>query len=796
MKLKLFLICMLTAIGNLYAQNPGNVTGKVVDKATKEPISYATIAIKEDNKVITGGITEDNGSFNITNLAPKNYTLEIQYMGYKTLTKTFSITADAKTAALGTIAFEPEAKQLEGVTVVAERSTIEQKIDRKVINVGRDLTTAGATASEIMSNIPSVNVDQDGKISLRGNENVRVLVDGKPTNMDASQLLKQIPSTSIKKIELITNPSAKYNPEGMSGIINIVLHKNSNDGFNANFNTGITFADVPKFNNTIDMNYRKGKVNFFGTYGNTLGDRLNKGEIKQFDDNSLQLFDIVNDNKTHMFKAGMDFYIDDKNTISAYTNQSFTSGLGNVNTDLYFPNSANNISQKDIYDTDNVNSAYNLAFKHLFAKEGHTLDIEANYNNTKNTQDASFNPVGGGLTPYGDHIKDTRNSTIINVDYVNPLDKKSTLEIGAEARLMRTDNDYLTSRFNTPNAKFNYDVDIYSFYTTFGQRFKKISYQLGARLESYKVQADYVQNNQNAPFKNDYITVYPSAYFTYTPTEKNQFQLSMSRRVDRPSVEQTKPIREFSTPRVTSIGNPELVPQFTNSIEVNYTRTLKKGTVTAGIYYRGISDEITRTFYPDPNADPETKKIIMSYTNFDKNNAYGFEVSANYKFTSWWDVQPSVDFSNIRQKGVVAIKNDVTGDFDYTLKQINAAAFNARLNNNFKATKSLRFSLFGFYRGPVDGVQANSKAMYKIDAGSRYSFWENKASLSLRFNDIFRTMKYGFESQNPYPGEGEFRWESQSLFVGFNYMFGGGKNRALQRKQREDNTKQAGGGLF
>lgn len=788
---------------SMQAQNNLTITGKVTDKSN-QPISYATVTVKEGETVITGSITDDNGAFEVKNLAPKNYTVEIQFIGYKPYVGKADLTTGQKTFSINKITLADEATQLEGVEVVAERSTIEQKIDRKVINVGRDLTTAGATASEIMNNIPSVNVDQDGKISLRGNQNVRVLVDGRPTNMDPAQLLKQIPSTSIKKIELITNPSAKYNPEGMSGIINIVLHKNSNDGFNGSLNAGITFAKEPKFNNSLDMNYRTGKVNFFGNVGSNFGKYFNDGFIERFDNNSQQVLDIVNDNDSYLYKIGMDFYIDDNNTLSVYTNQNGTDGTGNVDTDIRYLNGDQpNVLQFGEYLTDNRSGAYNLAYKHKFKKDGHTLDFEGNYNDYDQTQNANFDTTTftdpADQVVYSDKTIDKRETTTLNLDYVNPLNDKSTLEVGAEARVIRTSNDYTTGNesvaVDSRSSNYTYDIDIYSAYATFGQKFEKFSYQLGARFESYKAKANLKVNTGNVAFDDDYLTVYPSAYLTYNLNEKNMFQLSYSRRVDRPSLEQTKPIREFSTPLVTGLGNQELQPQFTNSVELNYTKMLEKGSITGGVYYRLINDEISRVLYSDETTD-NPNDLIMSWANFDNNSAYGFELSANYKITKWWDVQPSIDFSNISQKGLVSVlREGTTDEFDFVRKEIDASAFNARLNSNFKATKDLSFLLFGFYRGDVSGIQNDSKEMYKIDMGGRYSLLDNKMSISLRFNDVFNMMEYGFDSKNPYPSTGVFAWESQSLYFGINYMFGGGKNRALQRKYREDNTKQ-GGGMF
>ncbi len=802
MKLKLILICFIGTLFSMQAQtsvkpaiieNSGMITGKVIDKKTNEPLTYVNIVIKENSKVVTGGITSDKGTFQIKNLAVKDYTIEIQFIGYKTISQSAKLTENSNLN-LNTIALEEDAIQLKGVEIVSEKSSIEQKIDRKVINVGKDLISAGATASEIMNNIPSVNVDQDGKLSLRGNENVRVLIDGRPSNIEASQLLKQIPSASIKKIELITNPSAKYNPEGMSGIINIVLHKNASDGFNASINTGVTFARTPKISNSTNMNYRTGKVNFFSTYGNNFGKKFNEGIISRLDDNSTQFFDIRNNDKSHLFKFGMDYFINDKNTLSVYTNQNKVNGDNNVDVAIMNPNASDNIVQKSNYLSNNIDGTYNVAFKHLTKKEGETLDLELNHSIYSEKQNGNFqtlfNDSNMTNSGYVDNLIDKRQNSTINLDYVNPLSEKSKLELGAESRIIRTDNNYNTNNSALSNSNYTYDLDIHSAYVTFGQKFKKIGYQLGGRFESYNVRAKL---NGATAFNDDYITVYPSASMTFSPNEKNQFQMSYSRRVDRPGLEQTKPIREFSTPRVTSIGNPELEPQFTNSLELNYTKTITKGTITTGVFVRSINNEINRIIYPDPQ---NTENQILSFDNFDTNTAFGFEISSNYKITKWWDIQPAIDFSSIKQKGLISARNTSNNTFDLVTKEVNAQAFNARFNSNFKATKNLRFLLFGFYRSGVNGIQFSGKEMYKIDAGGRYSFLNDKATVSVRFNDIFNTMKAGFDGENPYPLRGEFTWESQSVYIGFNYMFGAGKSKSLQRKQRDNDTNKGGGGLF
>lgn len=802
MKLKLFLFALLSVI-TVQAQNSGTVSGKIIEKTSNLPISYATVSIKDNGKVVSGANTDDNGEFTIKNLTLKNYTIEIQYIGFKKYVGSI-ILNDSKKEAIVKVGLDEEATLLKGVNVISERSTIEQKIDRKVITVGKDLTTAGASASDIMNNIPSVNVDQDGKLSLRGNENVRVLIDGRPSNIDPAQLLKQIPSTSIKKIELITNPSAKYNPEGMSGIINIVLHKNTNTGFNGSYSGGITFGETAKYNQSLDLNYKTGKVNFFGNGGTNFGTYFNDGFIKKTDNSIIQNLDISNENDSYLYKIGMDYLIDDHNTLSFYTTQNKATGLGFVNTDINYNNSPEeiaNIYQKSRYQGPNQTGTYNFAYKHIFEKEGHTLDFEGNYSNTEQTQNASFDTQTtktdntSNSFAYNDFINDERKLSTLNVDYVNPLNEKTTLEAGAEARITKTENNYSTENpfAELPVSNYTYDTDIYSAYVTFGQKFKKFSYQLGARFESYKAEANL--NYGYKTFNDDYITLYPSAYLTYNLNDKNTFQLSYSRRVDRPSLEQTKPIREFSTPLVTSFGEQELRPQFTNSVELNYTKTLEKGSFTAGVFYRSINDQISRILYPD-EADPSGEKQIMSYTNYDNNTAYGFEVSFNYKITKWWDISPAIDFSSIDQQGIVFLFNPKDKSSKPVERNITVSAFNGRINSNFKVNKRLSFLAFGFYRGAVDGLQNNSQEMHKMDIGSRYTLLDSKMNISVRFNDVFNTMKYAFDTQYPYPQSGQFTWESQTVYLGLTYNFGGAKIKNLQRKQREDNTSKGGGGMF
>ncbi len=767
------------------------ISGVVVDKASQDPLPYVTIVVESpDGTIVTGGITDDYGNFSISKINVGNYLIKIQFIGYKTHQQKISIEKSNQSINLGTIELEENISSLDEVVIVAEQSTMVQRIDRRVVNVGRDLTTAGATAGEIMNNIPSVNVDQDGNISLRGNSNVKILVDGKPTNIDAAQLLRQIPSSSIKQIELITNPSAKYNPEGMSGIINIILHKNTNDGFNGDVSVNLTKGDFARFNSSINLNYRTGKLNFYGNYGAFAGKRTNAGELQIGDnphtpifDPSTQSFDILSNSKSHLLKAGMDYYLNDKNTLSFYTTQTFFNHKMKVENAVDY-GALGFIGQNSNNMYENINAVYNFAYKHKINEQGHEISFEADYNNYENDGTSDYFYTNNAGDNYSDFVWDKRENTTLNLDYVNPLTETMKLEAGLEVRLQNTDNDFEVTSPLIDDSEFYYNRSIYSAYVTFGNTIDKWSYQAGVRAESYNVDAAFSnESNPEIPFTDEVFSLYPSAFLSYAINDNNALQLSYSRRVDRPGLNQVNPIREFSTPTLTSIGNQNLKPQFTNSMELNYTFQFGKGSINAGVFYRLIQDEISRTIVVD---ELDTSKLIQTYDNFDDNQAYGFEFSGTLRPASWWNINGSFDLYAQNLKGVVDTERIEVENVGYTF----------RLNNSFKATKNLTFQAFGMYRSSGSTVQFDYSDFYFVNAGMRYTLLQGDMTVSFNVNDIFDTQRSDITATKPYPMEGTFRWDSQTWQVGLSYKFGGVNNRAMSRKQRDRRETNGGGGFF
>ena len=759
----------------------GKVSGIVMDEQFKEPIPYATVTVKDPSgEIVDGTVSALDGTFLLEKLPEGNYLFQIQYMGYETFTEEVVVSDQKSEFDMGTIYLEPSVAQLNDVTVVAERSTIEQRIDRRVVNVGKDLTTMGPTAADIMNNIPSVSVDQDGNIALRGSQNVKVLVDGKPSNMDAATLLRTIPSTSIKKIELITNPSAKYDPEGMSGIINIVLHKNTNLGFNGDLSGGVTIGERTSWNGSLNMNYREGKFNFYANLG--ANERLNllDGYIVNLLNDSGEYHDLLFGNESYLAKVGVDYYLNERNTLSLFTRQNLFYEDFDGTVAIRYPHEPlKDYSQ--LFDTnqENISSTYNFVYLHDFVKEGHNLGLEVDYNEYTNEEEAFYDYEGAATAdPYRDDLLKERYNTVANLDYVNPLSEKTKLEMGAEARLLRIRNDYESTNEQINASLYNYHRNIYSFYTTFGQDFGKLAYQVGGRFEQYDVEAIQAEE---IIYEDEYRNIYPSAFVTYVPGEKNSFQVSYSRRVDRPSFGQVNPVRQFSTPRLTVVGNPELQPQFTDSYEFNYTRKFGRNSVTAGVFYRMITDDITQIMAIDPQ-NPEG--VILTFANAGTNDLYGLELSANLNPARFWDINASFNLYSNNLSGYIGTEYIEEENVNYR----------AQINNTFKVTDQLRFQLFGLYNSPESTLQFDIEESYWMNAGARYSFWNEKASLSVNVNDVFDTMGQYISTTRPIPQEGSFMPDTQTVFVGFTYRFGGGKNKALQRKQREDNT--AGGGMF
>ncbi|AUC85041.1 TonB-dependent receptor [Polaribacter sp. ALD11] len=779
-------------------KNIGTITGKIVDFKTKKALPYVNIVCKDQSKaIITGGITSKKGSFIIEKLPLDSIFIDIQFIGYKTIKRTIVLSKNQSQVNISTLFLKEDSSLLDEVVVQSKTSTIVQKIDRKVIHVGKDLTSAGTNSLQLLENIPSVQVNfQSGTINLRGNSNVRVLIDGKPSNLSPSKLLKQIPSSSVKSVELITNPSAKYTPEGMSGIINIILKKNTKIGFNGSINIGQEHSKNTRPTGSLDLNYRTGKVNMYANYGLDLGKFETNAFFDRSDKNLTQHINYTDNTTNNYLKTGIDFYINKKNTLSFYTSQSFSDTDFSIDTKVIENNNlvfnALNLSQFDTKE-----QAYNLDYKLDIDDKGQNIELEINYTKTTDPQN-DFNKETVSKSSkrynYTNNITNNSDTFLANLDYTKPL-SGGKLEFGLEARIQNTFNNIITDQEietngNTAivpkgNSSFNYDREIYSGYVNYTKEFKKIAFQGGLRFEHFTVNGLFSNTEQAAikPYEDQFLTLYPSAYFTYYASDKNEFQIGYSRRVDRPGVEQVTPIQEWTSPLSTSIGNQTLQPQFTNSFEANYTRSIKKGYLSFGTFYRRTSDKIGRIINKDPaNADRQ----LLSYANYETANSYGVEFSSSFKITKWWSFRPSANLYIQDSQGVINNKQE----------SIKNTLFSARISNSFKASKKLRFQLSSSYRGKSEGVQFKVKPYALVNASAQLSVLDGNGAITLRGTDIFDGYKLDFSATNPFAQTGQYTLEYSSVYLGFSYDFGSGKNRERNRKYRENNETQGSGGVL
>lgn len=793
MKLNKITLAILFSVCSIYgfAQEHHPVKGKI-ENAKNEAVGMAAIQIyKADSKELFDEIyANENGTFEIPDLEDGKYRLVITEFGYKQS----ETVAEVKGGELdlGNIVLEvapTDVVELKGAFVRAEVSQYRNEIDKRVVEIGNDLVSAGADAAAVLNNIPSVNVDQQtGELSLRGNENVKIYIDGKPSSLSASQVLKQIPSNQIKSVEIITNPSAKYEADGKSGIINIVMVKGQKKGYNIALSTGYEQGKRSRFNNSLTANVNTGSFNIFGTYSYNKRPNEFHGGLDNYNTNLWSGIDILNKNENQSAKLGFDWFIDDKTALTLYTNQWFGKGSGSINSDVRDNNTNILYPNSSEFSGDWKSQDYSLNLKREFDHADHNLVLDVFFSKSKDPDDRdmlNFYPKKEKY--YEDRLPITDN-TRVNLDYTNQIKDGGKIEAGLQFRRENSDSDMLTDRRITvegqlydPSTDFNFTRDFFSAYVNYGQKFGKFGMQLGLRAEQFKDSGDYTVNvTVKRKLDNEKLDFFPSAFLTYDVTEKGQVSLNYSRRIDRPGINQLSPVPEWSTPLMSSVGNPNLKPEYTDNYEVGYLQRFDKNSISANVFYRQIKDNIFRNVLRNEEV---IGAYIQNYENYDKVNAYGFELSFNLVPTKWWSTNISGDYTH----------NTMVVQQETELIEMDANRLTARMNNTFKLTKVISLQHFFMYQGKYRFIQGEMQDMWRMDLGARYTFMGGKASLSARVSDIFRTFYGRLEMYTPDRGSGKFRWEAQTMNIGFTYNFGGKvRNRA---DAQQNKTESNGGGV-
>jgi len=853
--------------GNAKGQKPpdmGHVYGKVTD-STGAAINgasvlllqskYDTVTKKRKDVLLKGITTKSNGEFSFTDLPMfGQMKLKISATGFKPVEQTvaFQMKMDANAPKpgsssdpaqamaamssmlnafdkdLGNIKLSIDAKQLEGVTVVANKPTMKLDIDKKVFNVEKNIMSAGGTAVDVMRNVPSVQVDIDGNVTLR-NAAPQLYIDGRPTTLT----LDQIPADAIESVEVITNPSAKYDASGgTAGILNIVLKKNKKNGFNGNLRAGVDKRGA--VNGGADFNLRQNKINFSAS----AMVNQNKSQMTGTTDR-VNLYDLPvttvrqeNFNKTSgqfvFGRIGMDYFVTNRTTLSAgaikVRGEFDPKETIDILTDsLYNTGKISTMSERTSSGTREFNAnGLTFGMKHLFPKEGEELTADVNYFSSKNGGNNIYvtNYFDNGGSIIGEHqqqvISDgTNKSLTIQSDYVKPF-KKIKLETGVRAQLRKLSNDnqnYIldpaTGEFVLiPSATSNYknEDNVYAAYVSLTGSKKNFGYKAGLRAESSEYTG--VLLNDNSKFSNSYpISLFPSLFLSQKLNNKQELQVSVTRRINRPNFFQLIPYVDYTDNLNITQGNPDLKPEFTSSFEFSYAKTFKgNNTFLASAYYKASTDLITRYQTKGPHPITGEEVLINTYINANSSRAYGTEFTSVNTLKKWWDISTNINVYNsqINTDNVSTFSQDAMwswfGKFNSNFKL--PLKFTAQLTATYQSKTNLPVSQGGGFMGPPMGAaqsaaQGYIKSTYGFDVAFKKSFLKNDAaSVSFSVNDIFKTRKSEQHSFSQYFIQDYSRQRDPQMFrLNFTYRFGKMDMSLFKRKNMKSDMSGATDGM-
>ncbi|HBS54011.1 MAG TPA: TonB-dependent receptor [Flavobacterium sp.] len=776
------------------------ITGKVIEKTSKQALEYATITLRLLNnpKAITGGITNNKGEFSVE-AAAGTYDITIEFISFKS-TEIKGKTIDSNTN-LGTIGLAEDAAQLNEVVVRAEKTTVEIKLDKKVFNVGNDLMVKGGTVSDVLGNIPSVSVDVEGNVSLRGNENVKILIDGRPSNaINIVEALRIIPADAIDKVEVITNPSARYDAEGGGGILNIVLKKGKNLGFNGTF---IATGGIPDNNGLSgNVNYKTKKVSLFTTQGYSF--RSNPGnminETTYFNSNNSIRNYIVEPRENNRYgkgyngNFGVDIALDEK---TFWTNTFNYRNNNSDNTDRVFQNYFTSTKQFDYTrnrinkeDSDSENIEYTTNFIKNFKKEGHkfTIDGSISSNDDANTAIVTETGTNTSTTKLDNTINNQKQDRIlIQSDYVLPLGKGSQFEAGYRGDFSKLVTDYQVKNDGIINPNFTnvleYKEKVNAIYTQYGFKKNKASVLLGLRYEDSNIEINQLATSDFNTKK--YGNLFPSAFFTYELSDKASTSISYSRRIQRPRGRMLNPFSNLSSNINIFVGNPDLDPSMTDAIDFGYIKRWSKLTLSTSLYYNKTTDVFQMARRESGNFVNGTPIIITSPINIATEFRTGFEFTLNYSPYKWWKLNSNFNF----------FQSDTKGDFVYTnFNNVvvtqkfnnNATSWFSRLTSKITLPSKIDWQTNLMYMGGQTNAQGKVLGNFSANLAFSKDVFKDKGTFSLNVNDVFNGRKRIMETYLPgvLSSRAEMQWRVRQVTLSFTYRFNKSKNEREKQPKK------------
>jgi iron complex outermembrane receptor protein len=780
--------------------NEGSISGKITDGGDQKIVDAATVSLfkAKDSMLVKIGLTDKTGNFLFEHIAHGKYYILATSTGHLITYSPILEVNNNSTVNAGVLQLKNESKTLKEVTVAAKRPFIERKIDRTVINVDAAITNAGTTALEVLEKSPGVTVDKDGNISLKGKQGVLIMLDGRPSYLSGEQLanlLKNMPSSAIDQIEIMTNPSSKYDASGNSGIINIKTKKNKLKGLNGNLSAGIIQGKYTKTNNSFNINYRKGKVNLFGNYSysywhgyedlyihRNFRNTVTKDLETIFDQHSY----MQNSSQEHNVKFGMDFYANKKTSagivLSGYLNPSHNDG---VNTTL-LENSAKAVdsivSASSLQKGKSNNLSVNFNLRHSFDSTGKEFTLDLDYLTYYQSKDQFFensylNPDYSERRPAG-QLKGTLPARVniysAKTDFTFPLKKSAKIETGLKSSYVTTDNDALYQD-NTPAGyvtdegktnHFIYKENINAAYINYSRQIKKWGVQAGLRAENTNAQGHQVGNltRPDSSFTKNYVNLFPTVYLSYEADKKNTFSLNYGRRIDRPAYQDLNPFYYFLDEYTYEVGNTLLQPQFTDNIELSHTYA---GFLTTTVNYSHTNDVFTDVL----KQITSERKTFLTKENIASRTNVGLAISAYFPVTKFLTTNI---YSNVTH-------DTYKGALDGGYLHVDGTTFFANMSNQLKFKKGWSAEVSGFYRSKGIESQIIMDPMWRIDAGLQKEILKNKGTLKLSIRDIFVSQNFkGYVKYQDIDVNIDSRHDSRNASLTFTYRFG----KPVQNQQR------------
>lgn len=818
MKIFFYLIFVFTFSGLLFAQRPSNIpnikkvniTGNVLELETNQPLEYATITLKNNRfpDRIQGGITNKKGKFDLQ-IFPGKYNVLIEYIGFSPVKYEGKLIRE--NTDFGKILMIFSENQLEEIELIGERTEVEIRLDKKIYNVGKDIMVRGGSVADVLDNVPSVSVDVEGNVALRGNDNVRILINGKPSGLvgiSGPQGLRSLPAEAIEKVEVVTSPSARYDAEGTAGILNIILKRQNLEGINGTLTGSL---GIPKRNRTsANLNWRTKKLNIFTT--NTLSDNLTRGnsfnDNEYFNGNDPSTFlkekRLSERNRKSFFTSyGLEYYFNDKTSLtlsSFYRESDRGSNTNNKIQELDFTGKSLNLTErKEDEDEKDVSKQYSANFFKDFEKEGHRFTALFQYEESYEDEFSDINnqtliPVVSEIN-YEKVINDENQRRILaQSDYVLPIDENTQFEIGYRGSFSTQKTDYQVSYLINSNYELDTNLSNYliykeyvnAAYTQYGKKIDKFSYLFGLRMEDSKIEIDQKTSNDKTIKK--YTDFFPTLNLSYELNEKESFTLGYSRRLRRPRSRFINPFPSRSS--ITNIfqGNPDLDPTYSNAFDLGYLKRWKTLTLNSSIYYQKATkaftfirqdsgEKVIITGEENNPSNPivEVPVIRLFPINLSANNRYGGEFSISY-FPS----------RKIRLSGNFNLfSSEIIGDYKGQSFDAKNLSWFARFNSTIKLPGSIDWQTRFFYRGPSENAQTKSKGILFLSGALNKEIFNKKGTISFRATDLLdssrrksETLTEGFYSY------GEFQWREPSYVLTLTYQINPNKRKKRRREQR------------